>query len=376
MSATIFEKRMDMDLLRLSIPGIYIYAIFLPITFWLINFYTYYPDLSLFYSVFMLVVSICRFIHLKYSDKLYKKSRRLWLYILSLLLVFHAAASGSMLALVIHDPLFSEVNHRAILAIVAIAASTMLVQVPKINVALINLAALILPLLVITYLYDPYDKLIIVTVFYCFFQASVLFAAHKNYFQGIRNEATLKKQHKELARINKIDSLTQIYNRGYFNSTYSNSWELAARNQLEQTIILIDIDHFKSLNDQYGHLFGDQCLIAVAKTIDNVAKRKTDVVARFGGEEFIVLITNTKASLKLAEDIRQKINEKVFSFDNQSINITVSIGVATMTPVMGSNSNTLLYNADIALYQAKETGRNRVCYYSDDLSNKVSGKMS
>jgi diguanylate cyclase (GGDEF)-like protein len=372
MNTKIFEKRMDMDLLRLSIPGIYVYAIFLPLTFWLIDFYTYYPSLGLFYSIFMPVVSACRLVHLKYSDKLYEKSRRFWLYLLSLLLALHAAASGSVLALVIHDPIFSEVNHRAILAIVAIAASTMLVQVPKINIALLNLGALILPLLVITYLFDPYDKLIIVTIFYCLFQSSVLIAAHKNYFQGIRNEATLKEQHEELARINKIDSLTQIYNRGFFNSSYSNSWELAARNQLEQTIIMIDIDHFKSLNDQYGHLLGDQCLIAVAKTIDNVAKRKTDVVARFGGEEFIVLMTNTKASLKLAEDIRKKINDKVFNFGNQSINITVSIGVASMKPVMGSNSNTLLYNADIALYQAKEAGRNRVCHYSDDIPNKLS----
>jgi diguanylate cyclase (GGDEF)-like protein len=106
-------------------------------------------------------------------------------------------------------------------------------------------------------------------------------------------------------------------------------------------------------------------LICIAEIIDEVAKRKTDIVTRFGGEEFIVLMTNTKESLKLAEDIRQKINDKEFSFDSQSINIIVSIGVATMMPTITDHSNTLLKNADIALYQAKENERNRVCHYCE-----------
>jgi diguanylate cyclase (GGDEF)-like protein len=364
-----FEYRLDMDLLRLSIPGIYVYAIFLPLTFWLIDFYIYYPKLSLFYSLFMLLVSVGRFFHQKHSDKLYQRSRQLWFYLLSSLLVLHATASGSFLALVMYDPLFLEVNYYALLAITAAAASTMLVQVPRPLIAITNLSVLLLPLLVVTYIVKPYDKLIISTIIYSLFQAFILMVAHKNYFKGILNEATLEKQREELERVNKIDPLTQIYNRGFFNSTYSNSWEFSIRNQLEQTIILIDIDHFKLLNDQYGHLFGDLCLIAVAETIDNIAKRKTDVVARFGGEEFIVLMTNTNKvdALKLAEDIRQKINEKFFSVDNQSINITVSVGLASMTPDIGTNSNTLLNNADTALYQAKETGRNRVCHHSNYL---------
>jgi len=159
------------------------------------------------------------------------------------------------------------------------------------------------------------------------------------------------------------DALTGLYNRRHFDNTVEREFLRSKRYGGNLTIAIIDIDFFKKINDMYGHLCGDYVLKEVAYLImDNF--RKTDIVFRYGGEEFVVLLTETTASQsKIAlERVRKTIENTVFNYDGNVINVTVSIGAAqNITDCV----NAFLNNADKALYKAKQSGRNSVIIYED-----------
>lgn len=130
--------------------------------------------------------------------------------------------------------------------------------------------------------------------------------SHDEYIRAFKIEYELESKRQELEISNKIDPLTQIYNRGHFNTVFKYLWAAGIRNEQKQSLLLIDIDHFKSVNDKYGHLFGNECLIKIAGTIHQTAKKDTDLNACFGGEEFAVLLSHTclKDSCRMAVSIR------------------------------------------------------------------------
>ena len=126
--------------------------------------------------------------------------------------------------------------------------------------------------------------------------------------------------------------------------------------------MLLDIDHFKQLNDQYGHPFGDLCLTQAAQLIANTIRRPPDSAARYGGEEFAVLLPNTdkEGALHVADKIRESIGQHQVSDGQQQAVMTVSIGVASFIPSQNNTTEALLKAADDLLYRAKHNGRNRV----------------
>ncbi|PCJ29214.1 MAG: GGDEF domain-containing protein [Gammaproteobacteria bacterium] len=359
------EKRIDQDLHSLSIPGIFIYAVVLPLIFWSFEFYVYYPEESVIYSVIMLTLSGARLVHKKYSHILYERSRKLWFRILVTLLFLQAAIIGMVLAQALYDPLFSESSYIVVLCVTAISSGALIAQTPRVGVALANMTAMLLPTLLVFIVIDGLHKFIFLLVLYYLYQSALAVRTNKTYLQGIFNEEKLDKQRKELEVINRIDPLTQIYNRGHFNSSYELHWEHARRNQKELSILLVDIDHFKSINDNYGHLFGDKCLVSIAEIIHRTAKRKTDIIARFGGEEFVILLNDTsrKSAMALAEDIRKAVEGELFSDGENTVNLTVSIGVSRTMPLEKTNPNNLINDSDKALYKAKAAGRNQVHYH-------------
>ncbi|CAK4824536.1 unnamed protein product [Aphanomyces euteiches] len=127
---------------------------------------------------------------------------------------------------------------------------------------------------------------------------------------------------------------------------------------------MLDIDYFKSFNDTYGHLSGDECIKTVAQVLNSSVNRPGDLAARFGGEEFIVLLPDTEpeGAMKVARTIRATIEALQIVHKGSSINdyVTVSLGVATIAPVLEQTAKELVYAADQALYEAKQTGRNRI----------------
>ncbi|MDR0518219.1 MAG: sensor domain-containing diguanylate cyclase [Fibromonadaceae bacterium] len=175
----------------------------------------------------------------------------------------------------------------------------------------------------------------------------------------------------ELARLKELaeqesltDGLTQIPNRRAFDKQIAYEWSHALREQVNLSFLMMDVDFFKKYNDTYGHTQGDVLLRTVSKIFNKSLKRSTDFVARLGGEEFGVLLhaTNSHQANITAERIRKAVEDEVVLTSNgEETKVTVSIGVSTLIPQKDLKPNQLVEEADKALYQAKESGRNRVC---------------
>ena len=147
----------------------------------------------------------------------------------------------------------------------------------------------------------------------------------------------------------------------YFDSEYAKEWKRSLRLKAPLSIIMIDIDFFKNINDTYGHIFGDDCLKVIAQTLAKEAKRPTDRVARYGGEEFVMLLPNTNAegTKTIANRIRKAVEDISVDFEGETVKMTISIGGATTIPAIKDDRSSLLRRSDSALYLAKESGRNQ-----------------
>ncbi len=151
------------------------------------------------------------------------------------------------------------------------------------------------------------------------------------------------------------DALTGLYNRGYLNECLDNEYRRGIRYGTPLCLIILDVDHFKSVNDTYGHPAGDKVLIDMASELKHHS-RDIDIVARYGGEEFVLILpqTDSKSGLILAERLRAAVEAlEIPIHDELNLNITISIGLVAI-PETETDS------ADRALYQAKHSGRNRV----------------
>jgi diguanylate cyclase (GGDEF)-like protein len=162
------------------------------------------------------------------------------------------------------------------------------------------------------------------------------------------------------------DKLTGLFNRRYFDEIFSQQVALAERYRNDFTILFLDIDDFKELNDTYGHLAGDRALAAVAQIIAR-EKRTSDVAARFGGEEFVVLMPHTDniSGFVFAERLRLEIEAMRIPFEDVTLNLTVSGGIASF-PLNTENPRQLVQLADSAVYLAKGAGKNTIAHYKEE----------
>jgi diguanylate cyclase (GGDEF)-like protein len=165
---------------------------------------------------------------------------------------------------------------------------------------------------------------------------------------------------KNLERLANTDSLTGVWNRRYLLNLAEQETQRCRRYNRPLSVLMIDIDHFKTVNDTYGHAIGDEVLIVMTETVMNYL-RNVDVLGRFGGEEFVALLpeTDSKAAVITAERIRANIEQITIPVDGNLVSITVSIGVGSYQKG-DANIDILIQRADEALYQAKNQGRNRV----------------
>ena len=174
----------------------------------------------------------------------------------------------------------------------------------------------------------------------------------------------LKEANCHLESISSLDGLTGIPNRRTFDQFIGMGWKNALREQQPLSLIMADIDNFKSYNDNYGHPQGDDCLVLVAKSLVSCIKRPNDLVARYGGEEFIALLPNTdkKGALLVAERMRRSIEKLAIKHDQSQVadRVTISLGVAELVPQPFDSIADFIIIADNALYAAKHEGRNIV----------------
>ena len=167
--------------------------------------------------------------------------------------------------------------------------------------------------------------------------------------------------HQEIYNLSTTDGLTQVHNKRYLLENLDREISRVHRYKRDLSLIILDIDHFKRVNDIFGHLAGDHVLRHMSQVIRNNIRRE-DMMARFGGEEFVVILpeVNAAGAQTCAEKIRKLVEETEFTYEGARLPVTVSIGVARVTDEV-ADSMALIRQADAKLYEAKRTGRNRVC---------------
>ncbi len=181
----------------------------------------------------------------------------------------------------------------------------------------------------------------------------------------IKNHIKLKKYTDLLERMSSLDGLTGIGNRRLLEEYLTKEVLRAKRNNTKLSVIMIDIDYFKKFNDAYGHVSGDECLRAVARTLSKNLNRSSDIVCRYGGEEFCAVLpeTDLEGATKIAEKLRASIENLSITHKGSTAAgvVTISLGVAESSGLEIFTQDTILMKADENLYKAKESGRNMVC---------------
>jgi diguanylate cyclase (GGDEF)-like protein len=189
----------------------------------------------------------------------------------------------------------------------------------------------------------------------------------RQYFVITHQNITERKLAEEkILDLSRVDALTGVYNRRYFDEFLHNEWERCARLHMPVSLAFIDLDYFKLINDTYGHQAGDECLREVGQLLKKFAKRPGDICARYGGEEFAILYGNT--TLEQSKLLIDKLVEEVraLNIPNEKSPImprlTASIGLTAVYPAKDSSIDDLIKEADQLLYTAKQSGKNKALY--------------
>ncbi|EAQ64561.1 hypothetical protein MED121_21460 [Marinomonas sp. MED121] len=194
---------------------------------------------------------------------------------------------------------------------------------------------------------------------------SLIFGVIEDISEWEAQRLKIEQQKRKFKKLSEKDPVTNLYNRRYFMTVFKQGFYQAQRDQKSIAILMLDTDNFKRFNDYYGHLKGNDCLKLIAKSIASVFNRKTDIVARFGGDEFIICVTGVKADMleKMAFKLREKIfSEKALQPDEPSLpRISLSIGAYIGVPqACETQAEAYIKYADDNLYKAKHQGKNRI----------------
>lgn len=185
-------------------------------------------------------------------------------------------------------------------------------------------------------------------------------------------------QMRQIEFLSTTDQLTNIPNRRAFDNRLALEWARSIRDSQEISILLADMDRFKDYNDTYGHQQGDAALLNAARLLGQSLERSTDFCARWGGEEFVVLLphTDSAGAFTIAEKIRENIEGAIVMLqDGSATKMTISIGINSMVPAQGNPVSKFISGADKALYAAKEAGRNRVVIFDPANENAKTLKI-
>jgi diguanylate cyclase (GGDEF)-like protein len=175
----------------------------------------------------------------------------------------------------------------------------------------------------------------------------------------------LKSLNQQLYNLAQKDGLTKLLNRSGFDDLAKTTYRNCVRNHIPLSMVLIDIDDFKQINDTYGHPFGDTCIVSIANTLNQFCKRNTDLLGRYGGEEFIVLLSggNIEEHHELTKQIHRTVQKTKVSHEDISVKMTISIGISSLGSNYGMSFEGLVKSADEQLYKSKRTGKDKISIY-------------
>jgi diguanylate cyclase (GGDEF)-like protein len=362
------QKRADLDFLQRSIPGSAVYMCIWPMLAFPLGFYSTHPDFSIFFTALLIGIGTLRLIHAYSTRFIYEKYSFFWRHSMLAMSFLHGSSLSALLSVALFHNAYSDMVLPIALLQTGIISGAVSSLTPKPIFTQFYLTILVAPIIVISAFHDTFYYLaplfVVLWVYYIFLGRRF----SQEYQRAFHIEVTLKENQKKLEALTITDALTGIYNRQYFDGALDAQWDLASRSQSNISILFLDLDFFKHINDEYGHLIGDQALCHAANIFKDMAKRKSDMVARYGGEEFAIILTSTPHSdaLALAESIRKKLESTPLVLGERTIEMTVSIGVNSTIPSNRKNSIGFLDQADKSLYEAKKSGRNRVVSLGED----------
>jgi len=358
------EARAHLDLTKRARGGIIMYLlIWLILSFWA----GIWHQTPLFFAVntaLFVIVASMRLVH----NQLLKQHRNLntpamYKWLIGMVL-FSAAHWGLMSAWIIFFSPFQQLHYPTMIILAAFAMGGGSVLSISRTIRIVFPILTFLPTFIVCLTmggteYYILAALIVASTIYILEASRV---SGRDYWSAIRNKQLADDNAALMEKQLITDPLTQIHNRMYFNQRYDIDWNHCDRQYLPMSVLLLDIDHFKKLNDTYGHLAGDECLRQIARILEENIRRQTDSISRYGGEEFVVLMpdSNHLGAMEQAEKLRAAIADSTLEWHEHHLKPTCSVGVATLYPSRDMDSEILLTAADKALYKAKAQGRNRI----------------
>lgn len=328
-----------------------------------------------FFTLAFLMMALIRGTLIKNFERIYLKKAIYWKLCFYPTVLGTALLWGLLCRMSLIDPRFESFTLAIVIATAGLASGGVVALLSSRMLTLGLNSALILPTGLLLFL-PSFDNITIVLIFLLYWLGmySITKVQYHEYWLGLKSNFLIKRHAIILEQLNTLDGLTGLKNRKYFDESLSKEMKSARRAQSHLSLLLIDIDHFKMINDTYGHLVGDDCLRDVSQLLQQQLLRKTDTIARYGGEEFAIILpsNNQQMAIMLAEKIRQSIESLSFQAGREKIHLTVSIGVASIIPQLSCSKESLILKADKALYLAKNAGRNRVMEAQTDENNHCS----
>ena len=321
--------------------------------------------LLILWLLLQVILVICRFYNIKMfkqylieqAQERIQKQKTLFI-ILNLFQAFMWTTSSVLVLMYAPQP-FELVS---LVIIIGIITAAVLSMSTFYTAYLVFFFAMLIPQIIILLYYgEPqHYSLAALTFVYILAIIQLSKSVYNGHLLNIKTNAKLEKSVEELHKLSMIDMMTNIYNRRYFFKVSQDLISIALREKSKLSLLMIDIDYFKNINDTYGHDAGDYILINVVKEIKKVT-RKSDIFARMGGEEFSILLGNTSitGAAVIAEKMRSVIENTAFNYNNTVIKLTISIGISELNDQHNSIEE-LYKQADKQLYLAKNNGRNRV----------------
>lgn len=358
----IINRRVIKDLKKRSSIGIVFYVVGSFIIIFTDNYYNRHPGFSMAFLISINGICLFRVIHLAVSSWSSEKYEKLNNKIFMASVGLTALIWGLMFAKLLGQKGEHDIKLIMAICIIALGGGGVIAFMPYFRLSVIFNFLIFMPGGVFMFYQNDNPQLAVTIILFSLYMFLISYRGNNEYWEALENEFLVKEKSEELKKLSRTDVLTGLYNRRYFDEVFDYEWTRAVRNKTLINIMICDIDHFKKVNDTYGHLAGDEYLKMASGILSRVLKRKTDIVARYGGEEFVVLIPeiNPDRAYELAEKVRLEIQANYVEYNNANIKTTMSIGISSLIPGFDNNKDQLVFCADSALYKAKNQGRNRV----------------
>ncbi len=367
------NQRVINDLKKRSSLGLIFYILLSVVVVFADNFYDRHTTLTLVFIIANAGMCLFRLAHLIVSPKIPERYATLSRGIFLSSVVVTALVWGVTLAIVMLQQDESTTQLIMTVCVAGLCAGGVVAFVPHLKLAITYDLAMLMPVVIIMLIEG--SRLPLALMIFSFAVYMLLIAARSNeeYWEALENEYLLEIKSGELTRLSNTDVLTGLFNRRYFDEALEKEWKRSGRNESKIGIILLDVDYFKRINDTFGHPAGDAYLKELAQRLTSVFKRDTDIVARFGGEEFIVLLPDADAerAVQLAREAVFRIGSMNIDYQGSEIGATISAGVSVCVPDFNFRPDSIIAWADKALYLAKKQGRNRVVYCEPRINEAV-----